>query len=63
MLAQQRHNAIVAKVQEKGTVQVQDLAGLLNVSAMTIRRDLAELEEQGLLSRVHGGATISESAH
>lgn len=63
MLAQQRHNAIVAKVQEKGTVQVQDLAGLLNVSAMTVRRDLAELEEQGLLRRVHGGATISESTH
>lgn len=63
MLAQQRHTAIVAKVQERGMVQVQDLADLLDVSAMTIRRDLAELEEQGLLSRIHGGATISESTH
>lgn len=63
MLAQQRHSAIIAEVQAKGSAQVQELAELLDVSPMTIRRDLAELDAQGLLSRVHGGATVSDSAY
>lgn len=63
MLAQQRHNAIMAQVHARGTVQVQDLAESLDVSTMTIRRDLAELDELGVLTRVHGGATLVTSAH
>ncbi len=39
-----------------GTVEVADLAGRLDVSAATIRRDLERLEEQRLLTRTHGGA-------
>ena len=31
----------------------------LNVSDMTVRRDLADLEKRGLLERVHGGARIN----
>ncbi|MCP3425391.1 DeoR/GlpR family DNA-binding transcription regulator [Rothia sp. AR01] len=61
MLAQQRHSRILHEVQARGTVHVHDLAELLDVSAMTVRRDLAELDEQGLLNRVHGGAESAAS--
>lgn len=37
-----------------------DLCGQLGVSAATVRRDLVRLEEDGLLTRVHGGAVIGE---
>lgn len=37
-----------------------DLCGQLGVSAATVRRDLVRLEEEGLLTRVHGGAVVGE---
>ena len=43
-------------VQLPGGVRVTDLAEATGVSEMTIRRDLEELELQGMLRRVHGGA-------
>ncbi len=43
-----------------GTVTVTDLAGQLGASAATVRRDLLKLEEDGLLTRVHGGAVVEE---
>ena len=39
-----------------GTVRVADLSTLFETSSVTIRNDLAELEKQGLLERIHGGA-------
>ena len=39
------------------TVNIQELAELFQVSAMTIHRDLDELEQQGVLRKVRGGAT------
>lgn len=62
MLAELRRKRILHEVSDRGIVQVQDLADLLGVSPMTIRRDLAELDEQGLLNRVHGGAESTASA-
>ena len=47
---------IVEIVNQKGTVSVNELIERLNVSDMTIRRDLASLENAGELIRVHGGA-------
>ncbi|MGA4668253.1 DeoR/GlpR family DNA-binding transcription regulator [Propionibacteriaceae bacterium Y1923] len=44
-------------VAERGDVQLRDLAGELNASAATIRRDVGTLAEQGLLIRTHGGAS------
>jgi DeoR/GlpR family transcriptional regulator of sugar metabolism len=57
MLAQQRHDLIVDAVRTDGSVRVRDLAQLLDVSEMTVRRDLDRLAEQGLIDKVHGGAT------
>lgn len=49
---------IVKLAQAAGRVGVDDLASRFDVSAQTIRRDLGELAEQGLLDRVHGGAVL-----
>ena len=50
-----RHRAITDELRD-GAVSVQDLVTRLGVSAATIRRDLAELSDAGLVRRVHGGA-------
>ena len=56
-----RHKHILDTLQRGQFVAVQDLVQRLEVSPMTIRRDLAELEEQGYLIRKHGGAVKSEA--
>ena len=43
-------------VNDKDLIEVSDLTMILDVTEMTIRRDLKELEEKGLLKRIHGGA-------
>lgn len=47
---------ILREIEDHGSVRVVDLAQRLHVSDMTIRRDFADLEEKGLVRRVHGGA-------
>ncbi|MFL6130627.1 MAG: DeoR/GlpR family DNA-binding transcription regulator [Mycobacteriales bacterium] len=59
MLARQRQALIVDEVRRHGGVRVSDLTTLLDVSDMTIRRDLEELARQGLLEKVHGGAVTA----
>ena len=54
--SEDRQAKILDLIKKKGSVNIGDLAILLKVSDMTIRRDLSELENQGLLQRVHGGA-------
>lgn len=51
-----RYNEILKTLESQEVVKVIDLASQLNVTDMTIRRDLQELEEDGLLIRTHGGA-------
>jgi DeoR/GlpR family transcriptional regulator of sugar metabolism len=53
-----RQRDIVRALQKTGQVDVNELAQRFGVSGMTIRRDLAELEDAGQLHRVHGGAII-----
>jgi len=53
-----RQREIVRMLQETRQVDVADLVQRFGVTGMTIRRDLAELEDAGQLHRVHGGATI-----
>lgn len=57
MLAQQRQVAILERVRLHGGVRVSDLVVEFGVSDMTIRRDLETLADQGLVAKVHGGAT------
>jgi DeoR/GlpR family transcriptional regulator of sugar metabolism len=58
MLAAERQSAILRAVHADGAVRVADLALELDVSEMTVRRDLDALDEQNLLRKVHGGAVI-----
>ncbi|MBD2753288.1 DeoR/GlpR family DNA-binding transcription regulator [Spirosoma validum] len=53
---QQRKRLIVQTVEERGSVDVRDLADLLQTSEMTVRRDLVQLAAAGLLYRTRGGA-------
>ena len=57
MLAAQRHKLIVEEIRRQGAVRVSELTELLDVSEMTVRRDLDTLAAAGLLEKVHGGAT------
>ncbi|HEX7473359.1 MAG TPA: DeoR/GlpR family DNA-binding transcription regulator [Candidatus Limnocylindrales bacterium] len=57
VLARQRQALILDRIREDGAVRVADLVVLLGVSDMTVRRDLESLHEQGLVEKVHGGAT------
>lgn len=60
---QERRNKIVELINEKGRVSVNKLSELFNISAVVIRADLSELEKQGLLARVHGGAITSYKSY
>lgn len=56
-----RRESVHGRVKARGAASVRDLAGEFGVSAVTMRRDLAELERRGLLQRVHGGAIRTAS--
>jgi DeoR/GlpR family transcriptional regulator of sugar metabolism len=55
-----RQKQIVELLQNKGHVEVDDLRRMFNVTNITIRRDLEELEKAGQLLRDHGGAYIAQ---
>ncbi len=56
MLTEERQTLIADHVNECGICRVADLCELTASSESTIRRDLAEMADKGLLKRVHGGA-------
>jgi DeoR family transcriptional regulator, ulaG and ulaABCDEF operon transcriptional repressor len=56
MIESERHRLILAAVQEKPVVTVQQLVDLTSSSEATIRRDISELDERKKLRRVRGGA-------
>ena len=68
-MKESRHKVILQELDQTGVVSVKNLKELLNVTDMTIRRDLIDLEKQGLLIRVHGGAhkkvkdSLNEASH
>ena len=53
-----RHQIILDILNKEKYVEVLDICKLLDVSAVTIRKDLKLLEEKGLLFRTHGGASL-----
>jgi DeoR/GlpR family transcriptional regulator of sugar metabolism len=59
MLTEERRQMILERLARDGKVVVADLSSSLVVSLDTIRRDLQELAEAGLVRRVHGGALPS----
>lgn len=60
MIAEKRYQTILEILSRQKTATVQQLSDVLNISESTIRRDLAVLDEQGKLNKVHGGAISIE---
>lgn len=56
MFSEERQQKIIEMLKQKSSIKVNELATFFNVSESTIRRDLRDMEEIGLLSRTHGGA-------
>ncbi len=56
MLERERHTIILKLVNERSIVSVVDLAGFLNASEATIRRDINALAKNGEIRRIRGGA-------
>jgi DeoR family fructose operon transcriptional repressor len=56
MIAQERRQHIFEDIETSGIASVRDLAQRFEVSTITIMRDLQELEQEGLIRRIHGGA-------
>ncbi|MCL2515149.1 MAG: substrate-binding domain-containing protein [Microbacteriaceae bacterium] len=54
----QRKERLLDELRRNGSVLVTELARVLEVSEMTVRRDINDLARQGLVTRVHGGATL-----
>ena len=61
MLAEERFSLILDLLARQRTATVQELCEALNASESTIRRDLNELDKQGKLNKVRGGATLPDS--
>lgn len=61
MLAEERRQKIIEKINVEGTVHVSDLSEELDVTEETIRRDLDVLDQRNQLARTHGGAVAVEN--
>ena len=59
MTLNERKQKILEILEKNGSVKVTELSKTLGTSEVTIRNDLADMENKGLLSRVHGGAISS----
>ncbi|MFJ4623854.1 LacI family DNA-binding transcriptional regulator [Streptomyces sp. NPDC088812] len=59
MLVAQRRELLLSELKASGGLKVVDLASRLGVSRATVRRDLLDLEGEGRLSRVRGGAVLA----
>jgi DeoR family deoxyribose operon repressor len=55
-----RQKRILALLSDRDEVSVRDIASRLQVSEMTVRRDLSHMEGERLLRRTHGGAVLTE---
>jgi DeoR family fructose operon transcriptional repressor len=60
--AREREQIILRMLKEKRRITVSELSGLFEASGTTIRRQLRDMEQAGLLIRTHGGAISMEEA-
>ncbi|MDR0362544.1 MAG: DeoR/GlpR family DNA-binding transcription regulator [Planctomycetota bacterium] len=56
-----RSGLILEMLQSRRSVKVSELCAILQVSEITIRRDLNDMAAKGLIRRVHGGAVLADS--
>ncbi|RIJ78033.1 DeoR/GlpR transcriptional regulator [Nakamurella silvestris] len=62
MFASIRHARILEEIKRSGSVRISSLTPQLEVSEMTVRRDLEHLARKGLVAKVHGGAVMVDEA-
>ena len=62
IFVEERKQAVLAFVNERKRATVAELCARFEVSPATMRSDLRDLEQDGLLVRTHGGATVKEKA-
>jgi len=62
MLAVERRNIILTKLQEDKKVIVSELSKEFDVSEETIRRDLEKISEEGQITKTYGGAVLNEKS-
>jgi len=56
----ERHAKILSLISENSAISVNELSRITKASQATIRRDLTELEGEGIIERFHGGAVFSD---
>lgn len=61
IFVEERRDKILTIIQKRNRISVAELSKEFNVGEVTIRRDLSELEERGLIHRTHGGAILADS--
>lgn len=61
MLSLERQRRLLQHLRQHGSGNVLELADALGISASTVRRDLRDMGERGLLTRVHGGASVLDA--
>lgn len=59
MLKEERYSIILDLLNQKGIVKVSDITDIIDVTEMTVRRDLQDLDQKGLLKRIRGGAQLN----
>ncbi|MFF2773951.1 substrate-binding domain-containing protein [Streptomyces sp. NPDC058052] len=62
MLTEERREAILRMVERQGSITVKEAAAEMGVSAVTVRQDVRDLANRGLVVRVHGGAMSPAAA-
>ena len=62
MMVSERHIRIVEELKENPEISVSELSQKLFVSEPTIRRDLTELHNKGIITKVYGGAILNTEA-
>jgi DeoR/GlpR family transcriptional regulator of sugar metabolism len=60
MQTKNRRKSVLEALQKNKSVSISDLAEQLDVSSITIRRDLNRLAEQGIVTLIYGGAVLNE---
>lgn len=58
LLAAERRERLLADLQESGMLRVSDIARALGVTTVTVRRDIAQLADEGVIERVRGGIRL-----
>ncbi len=60
LLPEERRKRILELLKKDGSITVNEIARIVDVSLSTVRNDLRTLKERGLIHRVHGGAIVKE---